>query len=110
MYKIWSTYPPAVYEMPLGVPRIAAGTVHMVMWGDTIVDHRGAFPVGTEPWHFEWIPPEPVTAGPLSAEFAYGSKGDIYIVETWPNGRSTCSCAGYSFRRTCKHLTGVSHA
>jgi hypothetical protein len=107
MYKIWSTYPPAVYEMPRGVTRIAAGTVHKVMWGDTIVDHSGAFPVGTEPQHFEWIPPERYAPGPMSAEFAYGSKGDIYIVETWPNGRSTCSCAGFSFRKQCKHTNGV---
>lgn len=108
MYKIWSTYPPAVYEMPLGVPRIAAGTVHKVMWGDTIVDHKGAFPTGTVPMHFEWMVPEvALNVGPLTAEFAYGSKGDIYIVETWNDGRITCSCSGYTFRRTCKHTKGV---
>ena len=108
MYKIWSTYPPAVYEMPRGVVRIAAGTVHKVMWGDTIVDHSGAFPVGTEPQHFEWMKPLlAVASGPLTAEYAYGSKGDIYIVETWAGKRPTCTCAGVSFRKQCKHTNGV---
>lgn len=108
MYKIWSTYPPAVYEMPRGVTRIAAGTIDKVMWNDTIVDHSSAFPAGTMPAHFEWIRPEvAVNVGLIAAEFAYGSKGDIYIVETWGDGRTTCNCSGYSFRRTCKHIKGV---
>lgn len=107
MYKIWSTYPPAVYEMPRGVPRIAAGTVHKVMVGDTIVDHNKSFPVGTTLAQFEWMRPEGISSGPLTAEYAYGSKGDIYIVETWGDGKTTCSCSGYSFRRTCKHIKGV---
>jgi hypothetical protein len=108
MYKIWSSYPPAVYQMPLGVPRIAAGTVYKVMWGDTIVDYTEGFPEGTEPQHFEWIRPDPpVASGPLTAEFAYGSKGDIYIVETWADKRPTCTCAGFSFRKQCKHTNGV---
>lgn len=110
MYKIWSTYPPAVYEMPRGVPRIAAGTIHKVMWGDTIVDHTNAFPVGIAPAQFEWMRPVPaqsVARGLLTAEYAYGSKGDIYIVETWAGSRPTCTCAGFSFRKQCKHITGV---
>ena len=31
-----------------------------------------------------------------------GSRGDTYIV-TKENGHATCTCPGYSFRRTCKH-------
>jgi len=32
-----------------------------------------------------------------------GSKGDTYIV-TKEQGKSSCTCPGFSFRRTCKHL------
>lgn len=32
-----------------------------------------------------------------------GSKGDTYIV-TKESGKSSCTCPGFSFRRTCKHL------
>lgn len=32
-----------------------------------------------------------------------GSKGDTYVV-TKENNRFHCTCAGFSFRRTCKHV------
>jgi hypothetical protein len=31
-----------------------------------------------------------------------GSKGNSYIV-TKENGKTTCTCQGYQFRKTCKH-------
>jgi hypothetical protein len=35
-----------------------------------------------------------------------GSKGNTYIV-TAENGKVSCSCAGYSFRKSCKHTQEV---
>lgn len=35
-----------------------------------------------------------------------GSKGDTYIV-TKENNRVHCTCAGFGFRRTCKHIQQV---
>jgi hypothetical protein len=35
-----------------------------------------------------------------------GSKGDTYTVIK-EGTRATCTCAGFSFRKTCKHLTMV---
>ena len=32
-----------------------------------------------------------------------GSKGNVYTV-TESNGRKTCSCPGFTFRKTCKHV------
>lgn len=32
-----------------------------------------------------------------------GSKGDTYVV-TIKGGHKTCTCAGFGFRRTCKHI------
>lgn len=32
-----------------------------------------------------------------------GSKGNTYVV-TEANGKYTCSCTGFQFRKTCKHL------
>ena len=35
-----------------------------------------------------------------------GSKGNTYVV-TAENGKATCTCQGYSFRKTCKHTLEV---
>jgi hypothetical protein len=35
-----------------------------------------------------------------------GSKGNTYIV-TAENGKATCTCQGFSFRKTCKHTQAV---
>ena len=35
-----------------------------------------------------------------------GSKGNTYIV-TAENGKATCSCPGYSYRKSCRHITEV---
>ena len=35
-----------------------------------------------------------------------GSKGQTYIV-TAENGKATCTCPGYSFRKSCKHTVEV---
>jgi hypothetical protein len=32
-----------------------------------------------------------------------GSKGQTYVV-TKENGKASCTCPGYSFRKTCKHV------
>ena len=35
-----------------------------------------------------------------------GSKGNTYTV-TKENGKATCTCSGFQFRKTCKHSQGV---
>lgn len=35
-----------------------------------------------------------------------GSKGNTYIV-TKENGKATCTCPGFGFRKTCKHVQGI---
>jgi hypothetical protein len=35
-----------------------------------------------------------------------GSKGNTYTV-TKESGRTSCTCTGYTFRKTCKHLSLV---
>lgn len=45
---------------------------------------------------------KPVETPKVSIEVK-GSKGDTYIV-TKEHGKSSCTCPGFGFRRTCKHL------
>jgi hypothetical protein len=35
-----------------------------------------------------------------------GSKGNTYIV-TKENGKVTCSCPGFQYRKSCRHIEGV---
>lgn len=35
-----------------------------------------------------------------------GSKGQTYVV-TKENGKATCSCPGYSYRKSCRHIDEV---
>ena len=35
-----------------------------------------------------------------------GSKGNTYIV-TKENGKATCTCPGYSYRKSCRHIDEV---
>jgi hypothetical protein len=37
-----------------------------------------------------------------------GSRGGTYTVRLRENGQTTCTCPGFGFRRTCKHLTLLS--
>lgn len=32
-----------------------------------------------------------------------GSKGDEYTLTVWADGRISCSCPGYGFRKNCRH-------
>lgn len=32
-----------------------------------------------------------------------GSKGDEYTLTVWADGRISCSCPGYGFRKSCRH-------
>lgn len=36
-----------------------------------------------------------------------GSKGKTYTITVSSDGKATCSCPGFGFRRTCKHLEQV---
>lgn len=37
-----------------------------------------------------------------------GSRGASYTVRLRENGQTSCTCPGFGFRRTCKHLTALS--
>jgi hypothetical protein len=33
-----------------------------------------------------------------------GSKGNTYLITLFPTGKKTCTCPGFGFRKTCKHI------
>lgn len=100
--KIKSTVRPALVRGEL-YNRIVAGTIEEVNgkpWNlpYVAVDKRITLD------QIEWTRPAlPLQSTKPKVEKVAGSKGAVYTVTTFGNGKKTCTCPGYSFRRFCKH-------
>lgn len=44
---------------------------------------------------------------PSNAIEVQGSNGKVYLLTKNASGKYSCTCPGFSFRHTCKHVTGV---
>lgn len=102
-YMIWSTYPPALADSGKGYKQVQAGTITKLTVNGLEIPPAQPLPVNTSLAQFEWQTPEVKTFQPEIKRVA-GSKGKTYIVKSTPSGKWECSCTGYAFRRTCKHI------
>ena len=59
-------------------------------------------PHGTTLSQISWNRPKVVKVK-VEQKKVTGSRGATYTLTKQPNGKWMCSCAGYSFRRFCKH-------
>lgn len=50
----------------------------------------------------ETSPPPPKRAG---VRRVAGSRGDVYTVSTDEEGVATCTCKGFVYRRSCRHVS-----
>lgn len=105
-YKIWSTYPPALSTTPNGYVKVHAGSITKLMAGKVEIPADTSLPVHTTLAQFEWQRPTPKVFQP-QVRTVEGSKGKTYTIKSTPSGKWECSCSGYTFRRTCKHIKGV---
>lgn len=48
-----------------------------------------------------------VETKPKDAIEVQGSNGKVYLLTKNANGKYNCTCPGFTFRHTCKHVTGV---
>lgn len=103
IYKVTSTYPPALSHHPDGGLKIVAGTISKVEVGKATIPADSRLPADTTTAQLVWAQPEPSTTQP-AIKMVAGAKGKTYVVTTLPTGRQTCTCPGFTFRRTCKHL------
>lgn len=105
-YHVWSTYPPALAPVGYNGVRIIAGTINKLERDGTPIDYYAILPWGTRrsqiTWHKTLI--VPTSTGEPTTRIVKGSKGDEYTVRTYPGGRVTCTCYGYMYRKTCKHV------
>ena len=63
-------------------------------------------PEGTTLDDIEWTPsyvPKVTKHTHTIAQVRSSDGKKIYLVTTFGNGKQTCTCPGYSFRRFCKH-------
>ena len=44
---------------------------------------------------------------PKDAIEVQGSNGKVYLLTKNANGKYNCTCPGFTFRHTCKHVSGV---
>lgn len=71
---------------------------------DKVVTFRKPLSFGTGRRKFKLLMKVDDPSKPENAVVVEGSNGAEYMV-TMENGRATsCTCPGYKFRRTCKHL------
>ncbi len=57
-------------------------------------------------WVDDWRTKAPV-ANSVHKETMNGSKGELYNVEVWSDGRTSCNCMGFLYRRRCKHVDSL---
>lgn len=102
MYKVWSTYPPAIANLPSG-RCIVGGSVTRVTKNGRTVALPAIVPDNLQLNQVQWV--RPAAPAPVKRETkkVKGSTGKVYLLERQPNGKWTCTCPGYQYRRFCKH-------
>lgn len=82
--------------------RIVAGTITEVngeKWPHAYVAVTKGFSLS----NIEWIRPVAPKSVPKQTRKVKGSTGKVYILERQSNGKWSCTCPGYQYRRFCKH-------
>jgi hypothetical protein len=102
-YKIWSTYPPTLWNTGRGFLQIKAGTIEKLQVGSTPIPINTRLPEWTELSQFEWQKPAIKPFVPMVKK-VQGSKGAVYIVKTTPYGKIICDCPGFHYRKHCRHV------
>jgi hypothetical protein len=100
---VHSTYPPAIWTRLDGRRVLAAGTITKIVDGDTSYPADIALPPDLALDWFVHVPRHQPVAQPQIVRVP-GSRGQTYIVTRYSDGTTSCTCLGYIYRRTCKHL------
>jgi len=97
-----SSVNPAIFKASDGITYIVGGTIEGSRGGwlpvpsDTTRETMERF--------VYWAKPDVQSAIPDKWNIQ-GSKGDIYSVRRSQTDQWTCTCAGFGFRRKCRHIT-----
>jgi len=101
--EVWCSHPPI-----LSGGRVYGGQVTRLMFGGRDVPPDSLLPRGIGLGDIHWHPPR-VASTPRTVRSVHkvsGSGGKVYTVVVEGN-RKVCTCVGFQYRRTCKHLQMV---
>ena len=99
MYEVESLLNPAIFKSP------STGKTYVVAGDQPWIE----VPEGTSLDDVQWTSTYKPDKGPLETReetfVVEGSKGNKYTVKQAANGSWNCTCAGFGFRRKCRHVT-----
>lgn len=98
--RVWCPHPPAIMG-----GRVVGGSVSRLEIGGRQVSPSTPLPQKVSLDQVEWMsrPAPGPRLAPRLTRLVTGSKGKTYLVTQEPNGRITCTCPGFTYRRDCKH-------
>ncbi len=64
-------------------------------------------PDGTSLENLKWIDTTPKKKNKINSWDVSGSNGNTYSVQ-WNESFYSCTCPGYTYRRTCRHIKEIS--
>lgn len=104
--RIKSSMNPAIFR-GTKYDRIIAGSIYEVN-GEQWTHPYVAVTKGITFEQIEWVRDLPPIKQQLKEwKIASSKKGKFYTVRETAMGSRTCSCDGFHYRRTCRHLTEV---
>ena len=104
--RIKSTHNPAIFR-GTKYDRIIGGTITEVNgepWNHPYVAIKGKITLDD----IEWVRGvQMVTRPPKEWKVKSSKAGKFYTVRETPNGKRTCDCDGFHYRRQCRHINEV---
>ena len=99
MQPVEVTYPPMLANVN-GKRYAISGPTWIEVPADTVFEDLPKYMVASR-----WLAPRTESSDTRTWEVK-GSKGNTYTVKL-SAGQYTCQCAGFSFRRRCRHIEGI---
>ena len=101
MNPVEVSMPPALYRSISGVTYAIAGSVWIEVPDGTTLDEVSDYMV--------FKPRQALADHDEKNWTVKGSKGNFYTVRL-KGGQYTCTCAGFGWRRKCRHITEIKNA
>jgi hypothetical protein len=109
MIHVVSTIRPAIFRSPTTGKLCLAGGLVISVNGVPASTGYPEIPEGTAPADIQWTSPSRTQPMQVRQVRQVQGRNGTYTV-TIDRHRVTCTCPGYTFRRTCKHVKAAVNA